>query len=79
MVSLTWSNKGGDTNISIEYSGISCWLVFCSTAYSEEKFGTSEVTACYSGDPTKISSFIVVLNCYSQRNNRKPVLIDIIA
>ena len=76
---LTSPNKGGDTNISIEYDGIPRWLVFSSSAYSQEKFGTSEVTAWYSGESTKISSFTIVLNCYSQRNNRKPVLIDIIA
>ena len=27
MVSLTPSNKAGDANISLEYGGISCWLV----------------------------------------------------
>ena len=79
MVSLTPLNKAGDTNISLEYGGISCWLVFCSSAYSEEKCGTSEVTTWYSGDSTDISSFIIVLDCYSQRNNRKSVLTDIIA
>ena len=67
-MSLTSSNKGADTNISIKYRGISC-----------KKFGTSEVTAWYLGDSTKISSFIILLNCYCQRNNRKPVLINIIA
>ena len=41
MVSLTPLNKAGDTNTSLEYGGISCWLVFCSSAYSEEKCGTS--------------------------------------
>ena len=44
MVSLISSNKGGDTNFLTEYGNISCWLVFCSSAYSEEKCGTSEVT-----------------------------------
>ena len=68
MMSLTSSNKSADTNISIKYRGISC-----------KKFGTSEVTAWYSGDSTKISSFIILLNCYCQRSNRKPVLINIIA
>ena len=70
MVSLTPSNKAGDTNISIKYGGISCWLGFCSSGYSEENFWTS----CYSGDSAKISSVIIVLNGYTQRNNRKSVL-----
>ena len=78
-VSLTSSNKGGDTNISIKYGGFSCWLLFSSSGYSEEKLGTAELIAWYSGDSTKISSFVIKLNCYSQRNNRKLVLIDIIA
>ena len=79
MVSLIPSNKGGDTNFLTEYGNISCWLVFYSSAYLEEKCGTSEVTAWYLGDSRKISTFTLVLNCYSQRNNKKPVLIDIIA
>ena len=41
MGSSILSNKGGDTNFPIEYDSISCWLVFCSSACLEEKFGTS--------------------------------------
>ena len=57
MVSLISSNKGGDANFPIEYGDISCWLVFCSFAYSEEKCGTSEVTAWNSGDSEKFKAF----------------------
>ena len=79
MLSLTPGNKGVNTNISVEYGDISCWLVFCSSPYSEEKFRTFKITAWYPGDTTKNSSFIKILSCYSKRNNRKPVLVDIIA
>ena len=54
MVSLNPSNKEGDSNFPIEYGGISSWLVFCSSAYSEERSRTSEVTSWYSGDSRKL-------------------------
>ena len=54
MVSLISSKKGGDANFLVECGGISCWLVFYSSTCSEEKCGTSEVTACYSGDSRNI-------------------------
>ena len=60
-VSLISSNKRGDTNFPVEHGGISCWLLFCNSAYSEETCGTSEVTAWYSGDFSKIWSFRVSL------------------
>ena len=54
-------------------------LYFVVLHIRKKKIGTSEVTAWYSGYSANISSFIIVLNCYSQSNNRKPFLIDIIA
>ena len=43
MVILISSNKGGNTNLAIEYGGVSCLLVFCSSAYWKEKFGTTKL------------------------------------
>ena len=54
MVSFILLSKSGNTNFPVEYSGISCWLVLCNSAYLEEKLGTSEVTAWYSGDSREI-------------------------
>ena len=34
------SFQSGDVNFPTEYGNSSCWFVFCSSAYVEEKFGT---------------------------------------
>ena len=86
-VSLISSNKGGVTNFPVEYGGIFSWLVFCSSAYSEEKLSRYNCLLLRKllllfkriQKKLKLSSFITVLNSYSQRNNWKPVLIAVIA